>query len=92
MFELIKGIQSILEACEVVEAGEHMLVIADNDGKSMWVGQLVMNVVNSMSAEAVLAIKKPEWNYEKDPPAPIAAAMKINSGNINVLVSTLKRS
>ena len=76
MFELINGMRSILEACSVVKPKEKVLVLADNEGGPIWIGQIVMNLVNSMGAEAVLIIKNPEWNYENEPPAPVAAAMK----------------
>lgn len=76
MFEIMKGIRSILEVCETVKPGEDVLVIADNEGKSMWLGQLVMNVASSMGAEATLTIINPPEMRAQEPPASVAAAMK----------------
>ncbi len=82
MFELIKGIRSILEASMAVRPQEEVLVVADNDGKSMWIGTILMNVANSMGANAVLTVKTPEWSYGHEPPAAVAAAMK----SVNVVI------
>jgi leucyl aminopeptidase (aminopeptidase T) len=76
MFDIIKGIRSILESCEVVQPAQHVLIIADNEGRSMWLGNLVMNVVNSMGAEAVLTIINPPEMRGAEPPASVSAAMK----------------
>lgn len=76
MFEIMNGIRSILEACETVKPKDRVLVIADNEGKSMWLGQLVMNVANSMGAEATLIILNPPEMRAQEPPASVAAAMK----------------
>ena len=73
---VMKGIRSILEVCETVKPKERVLVIADNEGRSTWLGQLVMNVATSMSAEAVLMIIDPPEMKGAEPPAPVAAAMK----------------
>lgn len=76
MLELMKAIRSMLKACKAVEAETQVLVIADSDGASMWMGQLVMNVVNSMGAEAVLTIITPPEITGDEPPPSVAAAMK----------------
>ncbi|MBI2831926.1 MAG: aminopeptidase [Chloroflexi bacterium] len=76
MLELMNGIRSILEACESVKPGEKALVIAADDGKSMWIGYILMNTIKAIGAEAVLTVIPPQWNYEEEPPAPVAAAMK----------------
>ncbi|MFC2059603.1 aminopeptidase [Chloroflexota bacterium] len=76
MFELMKGIRSIFEACMAVKPGEQWLVLADDDGRSMWIGQLVMNVISSMGSEAVLVIITPREIAEQEPPASVAAAMR----------------
>ncbi|MFC2003102.1 aminopeptidase [Chloroflexota bacterium] len=76
MFELMKGIRSILEACTAVKPKENVLVVADNDGGSMWIGQLVVNVVTEMGAEAVLAVINPRDIRGQEPPASVAVAMK----------------
>ncbi|MFC1981654.1 aminopeptidase [Chloroflexota bacterium] len=76
MLELMNGIRSTLEACEAVKPGEKALVIAADDGKSMWIGYILMNAIKSMGAEAVLTIMASQWNYEEEPPAPVVAAMK----------------
>lgn len=77
MLDLMKGIRSLLEARMAVKPGEQVLVIADDEGGAMWVGQLIMNVVNSMGAEAVLSvISTRERIGPREPPPSVAAAMK----------------
>ncbi len=86
MFEIIDGIRSILEACEVVRPNDKVLVIADNEGRSMWLGQLVMNVATKMGGEAVLTvINPPEMHGGLEPPDVVAAAMK--NANVSIRVS-----
>ncbi|MEK7353776.1 MAG: aminopeptidase [Chloroflexota bacterium] len=81
MLQLMERIRSMLEAVQAIKRKEQVLVIADSDGASMWMGHLVMNVVNSMGAEAVLTvITSPENTGAREPPASVAAAMKsVNS-------------
>ncbi|MBI4330768.1 MAG: hypothetical protein HY673_05775 [Chloroflexi bacterium] len=84
MLELVKGIESIFQACSVVRPGERIVIVADNEPEPVWVGQMVVDVVNSMGAEPVLAImNKPVRGQE--PPAAIAAAMK--SANAVIILS-----
>lgn len=76
MLELMKGIRSILEACAAVRPGEHVLVIADNEGEPVWLGRIVMEVVNSMNAETVLVVINPPEFEGQEPPASVASHMK----------------
>ncbi|MFH1651128.1 MAG: hypothetical protein ABID87_03350 [Chloroflexota bacterium] len=76
VLELMKGIRSILEVCSTVRKGQRVLVISDNEGRSMWLGQLVMEVADSMGAEAVLTVINPPEQKGQEPPASVAAAMK----------------
>jgi leucyl aminopeptidase (aminopeptidase T) len=85
MFEILKGLRSMLESCGVVIPGQRVLVIADNEGHSTWLGQLVMNVAASMGAEAVLMIIDPPEMRGSEPPAPVSAAMK--SANVSIRVT-----
>jgi len=80
MLELMKGIRSIFEASTAVNKGNKILVIADDDGNSTWLGQAIVNVINSMDAEAV-QIVVPRRRHGKgegagEPPPVVAAAMK----------------
>lgn len=85
MLELMNGIRSLLEVRRAVESGEQVLIIADNEGGPIWIGQLIMNVVNSMGAEAVLTVITPQEISgqealkiaPQEPPASVAAAMKL---------------
>ena len=80
MFELMAGIRSTLEACKAVKPEERVLIYSDDDGNSVWMGQILMNVVNSMGAKAILTVMNPEhlgggpgaW----EPPEAVAAAMR----------------
>lgn len=76
MFELIKGIQSIVETCMDIKPEERVLVIADTDPGPTLTGQLFMSVFNTMGADAVLAVMTPREFNAQEPPAAVAAAMK----------------
>ncbi len=76
MLKLMEGIRSILEVCMRIQAGERALVIAYNEGRSMWLGQLFMSVIESMTAETVLTIMTQREIAGHEPPASVAAAMK----------------
>lgn len=56
MSEYKQGMQSMLEACTEIKPGEHWLVIADNEGRSVWLGQIALEIMTSMGVEAVLNI------------------------------------
>ncbi|UCG64801.1 MAG: hypothetical protein JSW12_19655 [Deltaproteobacteria bacterium] len=76
MIELMNGARSILEVCKAVKPGEDVLIIADNEGEPLWLGQIVMNVVNSMGAEPVLIVINPPEFSGQEPPESVAVAMK----------------
>jgi 2,5-dihydroxypyridine 5,6-dioxygenase len=77
MSEYSKGMQSMLEACTEIKSGEHWLVIADNEGRSVWLGQIALEIMTSMGVEAVLSIiNPPELEISEEPPKALAAAMK----------------
>ena len=82
MIELMNGIRSMLEACRTVRPRESVLIVADNEGQSSWLGYLFMNVANSMQAEAYLTIINPPEMRAAEPPAAVAAAMK----SVNVVI------
>ncbi len=76
MSDIASGIHSVLEACEVVHPGETVLIIADNDGRSMWLGQKTMEIVDSLGAEPSMIIINPPEMRGAEPPVTAAAAMK----------------
>jgi len=76
VFEVSKGIQSILKACVTFEPQEPVLVIVDNEGGPKWIGELFMNAITSMGAEVVLTAITPSEFDGQEPPASVAAAMK----------------
>ncbi len=76
MSETVKGIQSILEVCEAIKPKEHALVITDNESKSVVLGQLFMDVINSMDAEAVLMVITAREIAGHELPKSVAVAMK----------------
>lgn len=76
MLNLINGIRSIIETCMEIKPGECVLIVADSECEPMWIGQIAMEVVNSMGAEAVLAVMAPREIAGHEPPAPIATAWK----------------
>ena len=76
MSKIAEGIRSILEACEAIKGRERVLVIVDNEGGPMWIGQLFTDIITSMGAEAVLTAIPPSEFDGQEPPASVAAAMK----------------
>lgn len=82
MQEILNGLKSIFTACDVVHPRDKVLVIADNDGKSMWLGYLALGTARAMGAEAVLTVIDPPEQRGAEPPAAVAAAMK----TVNVCV------
>jgi leucyl aminopeptidase (aminopeptidase T) len=76
MLKLMEGIRSILDVCTPIKAGERALVIVNDEGGSMWLGQLFMSVIESMGAETVLNIMPQRESASLEPPASVAAAMK----------------
>lgn len=76
MFELIDGIQSLVENCMKIRPKERVLIIADNEAGPMWIGQLAMNVINKKGGEAILTIITPRKLTDEEPPVAVASAMK----------------
>jgi len=88
MLELIKGIQSILEACIPIQPKERVLVIAYTEPISSWVGEIIMSIVESMGAEPVLSIMAPREHIGHEPPPAVAAAMK----NVDVIIQICEKN
>lgn len=89
MFEYIQGIKSMLEACAEIKPGERWLVIADNEGRSIWLGQLAMDIITQMGVETVLSIvNPPELETSGEPPRAIAEAMK----NVNAILRIAEKN
>jgi 2,5-dihydroxypyridine 5,6-dioxygenase len=83
MFELMNGLRSIIENCMQVKSGENALVITEDDGGSVWLGELFLNVLNSIGAVPIHAIVVPADIAHTELPAAVAAAMK----NVNVFLA-----
>jgi leucyl aminopeptidase (aminopeptidase T) len=77
MRELMQGIRNAFEARMAVREKEHVLILSDDDGGSIWLGQLTMDVIHSMGAEAVLVAINPDDIVGEEPPPQVAAAMKV---------------
>jgi leucyl aminopeptidase (aminopeptidase T) len=76
MLELLKGARFLVGTCVRVKAGEKVLVVVDDEAFPVRMGQVVMDVVDSVGAEAVLAIMKPREGAASEPPHAIAIAMR----------------
>lgn len=76
MFELINGLRSSLDALGAVKPNDRALVIVDNDGGAIWLGQLLINVLGAMEAEPVMLVFNPLEMASQEPPVSVAAAMK----------------
>ncbi len=88
MLDLLKGLQSIVEACIPVRAGERVLVIAYDEPRSMRVGEMIMSIAGSMGAEAVLTVMTSREIAGHEPPASIAAAMK----NVDAIIQVCEKA
>jgi len=51
-------------------------VIADDDGKSMWLGYLCLGTIKAMGGEANLIVMDPPEQRAAEPPITVSAAMK----------------
>ena len=76
MQEMVVGLKSIFRACDVVHPKDKVLVIADDDGKSMWLGYLCLGTIKSMGGEANLIVMDPPEQRAAEPPVTVSAAMK----------------
>ncbi len=76
MLEILNRANSVIEALQLVNSGQRILVIADNEYESIWMGQLIMDIANAKGAEATLVAINPSDMKAKEPPAIIAASMK----------------
>ena len=75
MFKTMESINKYLDLVKVIKPGDRVLIIADNEGRSMWIGQLTMNLVSQKGNEAVLSIINPPQYKSQEPPQSVAAAM-----------------
>jgi len=82
MQEVIDGLKSIFMACDVIHPKDKVLVIADDDGKSMWLGYLCLGTIKAMGSEANLIVMDPPEQRAAEPPITVSAAMK----TVNVCV------
>jgi leucyl aminopeptidase (aminopeptidase T) len=82
MQEVVDGLKSMFMACDVVHPKDKVLVIADDDGKSMWLGYLCLGTIKAMVAEANLIVMDPPEQRAAEPPITVSAAMK----TVNVCV------
>ena len=84
MLDLVKGARLIVETCARVKPGEKVLVIADDKAYPMQMGGLVMDVANSIGAEAILAVMEPRKISGQEPPHAIAMAMAAVNAVIHI--------
>lgn len=82
MQEVLDGLKSIFMACDVIHSKDKVLVIADDDGKSMWLGYLCLGTIKAMGGEANLIVMDPPEQRAAEPPITVSAAMK----TVNVCV------
>jgi 2,5-dihydroxypyridine 5,6-dioxygenase len=82
MFELMNGLRSIVENCMRVKPGESVLIITDNDGETVWIGELTLNIIHSLGAEPIHTVVVPAGISKVEPPKAVAAAMK----NVDALI------
>ena len=96
MQEILDGFKSIFIASDIVHPRDKVLVIADNDGESLWLGYLALSTAKVLGGEAVLTVMDSPEHRGAEPPAAVATAMKavnvcIRLSNKTSLVHTTAR-
>lgn len=84
MLDLVKGARLIVETCAGIKPGEKVLVIADDKAYPMQMGVLVMDIANSIGAEAIMAVMEPRKVSGQEPPHAVAAAMAAVNAVIHI--------
>jgi leucyl aminopeptidase (aminopeptidase T) len=72
-----KAAKFIAEICLRAKVGEHLLVIAENLARPLWMAELVAEAVVSLGAEVTTIIMIPRVKGQLEPPPEIGAAMKV---------------
>ena len=70
------NIQNMLVACNAVNEGEKMLIVADNTPRTAHLGQTLLDAMLEMGFDTTLAIIPPRKVDGAEPTAAVAAAMK----------------
>jgi leucyl aminopeptidase (aminopeptidase T) len=96
MQQILDGFKSIFIASDIVHPRDKVLIIADNDGESLWLGYLALSTAKVLGGEAVLTVMDSPEHRGAEPPAAVAAAMKavnvcIRLSNKTSLVHTTAR-
>jgi leucyl aminopeptidase (aminopeptidase T) len=74
--QLDRALETVVGRCLAVRAGEHVLVIGDDDPESRALAQALRDAAARHGADAVLALMAPRENDGTEPPPPIAAALQ----------------
>jgi leucyl aminopeptidase (aminopeptidase T) len=82
MSELELGLRSIVKNCMHVKSNENVLIVTDDGGESVWLGQLAAKAIDSLNARPIHTILIPRNDNDVEPPKAIAAAMK----NVDALI------
>jgi leucyl aminopeptidase (aminopeptidase T) len=80
----MNNMKLILEKICRVKPGSRLLVVADDYARAVSLGYDFMDVANTMGADAVLAIFKSRTFIAEEPPATVAAAMKVADAMLEV--------
>ncbi|MEW6185579.1 MAG: aminopeptidase [Thermodesulfobacteriota bacterium] len=74
--EVKKNIQNMLVACNAVNPGEKILIVADNLPRPAHLGQTLLDAMLEMGLDTTLAVIPPRKVDGAEPTAAVAAAMK----------------
>jgi leucyl aminopeptidase (aminopeptidase T) len=74
--EVKKNIQNMLVACNAVNQGEKILIVADNLPRPAHLGQTLLDAMLEMGLDTTLAVIPPRKVDGAEPTAAVAAAMK----------------
>ena len=77
-----KNIQNMLVACNAVNEGEKILIVADNQPRPAHLGQTLLDSMLEMGLDTTLAVIPPRQVDGAEPTAAVAAAMKYSSGKL----------
>jgi leucyl aminopeptidase (aminopeptidase T) len=76
IFQLIKGMQSMIKVITKIKPEDSVLVIADTALENAWCAQIITAALESMGYKPIsITLPPPEFG-KVEPPQPVAAAMK----------------
>jgi leucyl aminopeptidase (aminopeptidase T) len=73
MTDLDRAVQTVVNDCLGVRAGEHVVLVVDRTTRAL--GDVLRDAAAAAGGEAVLAVMDPREEHGQEPPQPVAAAL-----------------